>query len=158
MGWSKRDFVVTAYEEIGLSESDLSAEQLQSGLRRLDAMMAAFNARGIRLGYPLPSDADGSDLAQPSGVPDSAYEAIFTNLAIRLGSTIGRAISIELKVTAKQAYDTLLALASKPPERQMPSGLPAGAGNRCRNRNGRPFLDGPTDSLDAGDDGELEFE
>ncbi len=158
MGWSKRDIVVTAYEEIGLSESDLSAEQLQSGLRRLDAMMGVYNARGIRLGYPLPSDADGSDLEQASGVPDAAYEAIYTNLAIRLGSVIGRLISPELKVIAKQGYDTLLARAAQPPEQQMPSGIPAGAGNRYPNSNGRPFLDNPIDGIDAGPDSKLEFE
>ncbi len=153
MGWSKRDVVVQAFEEIGLSESDLSAEQLQSGMRKLDAMMAFFNARGIRLGYPIPSTANGGDLADPTNLKDEANEAVYTNLAIRLGSAIGRQVSMELKAIAKQGYDSLLARAALPPEVQLPSGTLAGAGNK-----GRVVLADPTSSIDAGPDSKLEFE
>ena len=40
MGWTKRQFVTQAFEEIGLASYvfDLTPEQLQSALRRLDAM------------------------------------------------------------------------------------------------------------------------
>ena len=48
MGWTKRQFVAQAFEEIGLASYvfDLTPEQLQSALRRLDTMMAAWNALG----------------------------------------------------------------------------------------------------------------
>jgi hypothetical protein len=54
MGYTKRQFISAAFEEIGLASYvfDLQPEQLQSALRRLDAMMADWNAKGIRLGYP----------------------------------------------------------------------------------------------------------
>jgi hypothetical protein len=57
MGYSKRQFISAAFEEIGLASYvfDLQPEQLQSAMRRLDAMMADWNGKGIRLGYPLPS-------------------------------------------------------------------------------------------------------
>lgn len=56
MGWTKRQFVTQAFEEIGLASYvfDLTPEQLDSALRRLDTMIASWNALGIRLGYPLP--------------------------------------------------------------------------------------------------------
>ena len=59
MGYKKRQFISAAFEEIGLASYvfDLQPEQLQSALRRLDAMMADWNAKGIRLGYPAPRTA-----------------------------------------------------------------------------------------------------
>lgn len=72
MGYSKRQFVAAAFEEIGLASYvfDLQPEQLQSALRRLDAMIADWNGKGIRLGYPLPGSPQYSDLDEPSEVPD----------------------------------------------------------------------------------------
>ena len=82
MGWTKRQFVTQAFEEIGLASYvfDLTPEQLQSALRRLDTMIAAWNALGIRLGYPLPSSPQDSDLDEPTLVPDWANEAIITSI------------------------------------------------------------------------------
>ena len=78
MGYTKRQFVTAALEEIGLASYvfDLQPEQLQSALRRLDALMAEWNGKGIRLGYPLPSSPQDSDLDEESNVPDSANEAV----------------------------------------------------------------------------------
>lgn len=157
MGWTKLDFVFQAFEEIGVAQSplDLSPEQRQSGLRKLDAMMAVWNGRGIRLGYPLPSSPGASDITDDTEVPDRANEAIYTNLAIRLASSIGRPVSMELKATAKQAYDVLLSHSAMPSEMQLPSGVPAGAGHKT---SGRPFLAGPEDAIDVGPDGELDLD
>lgn len=159
MGWTKREIITQAFGEIGLASYvfDLSAEQLQSALRTLDSMMASWNARGLRLGYPIPSTAGGSDLDHDSGVPDRANEAIVTALAIRLASSVGKAVSPELKQTAKAAYDALLLRIAMPPEQQFPSGMPAGAGNKAYG-TGSEYLTGPTEGLAAGDDDDLEFD
>ena len=52
MGWTKREYIEQAFEEIGLASYvfDLTPEQLQSALRKLDAMLAEWNAKGLRLG------------------------------------------------------------------------------------------------------------
>jgi hypothetical protein len=52
MSYSKRQFVEAAFEEIGLASYvfDLQPEQIDSACRRLDTMMAQWNAVGIRLG------------------------------------------------------------------------------------------------------------
>lgn len=74
MGWTKRQLITQAFEEIGLAAYvfDLTPEQLQSALRRMDAMVAGWNSNGVRIGYPLPSSPDSSNIDADSGVPDFA--------------------------------------------------------------------------------------
>jgi hypothetical protein len=159
MGYSKRQFVQAAFEEIGLATYafDLQPQQFESALRRLDAMMAEWNAKGIRLGYPIPGSPEDSDLDSESEVPDSANEAIITNLAIRIAPSYGRTPMPETKITAKTAYNTLLSRATMPPEQQFPSGLPRGAGWKPWRETNEPFLPGPEDPLTVGPDGPLDF-
>jgi hypothetical protein len=56
MSYTKRQFVTAAFEEIGLASYvfDLTNDELTSACKRLDAMMADWNAKGIRLSYPIP--------------------------------------------------------------------------------------------------------
>lgn len=132
MSWTKRQFVMQAFEEIGYSSYifDLEPEQLQSALRRLDSMMGTWNGKGIRIGYPLPSSPELSELDTETEVQDSANEAIYLNLAIRIAPTVGKTVSTETKKSAKAAYNQLLALMTKPTEMQLPTTLPSGAGNK----------------------------
>ena len=46
MGYSKRQFVEAAFAEVGLASYvfDLQPQDLEQALRRLDAMMAEWNA------------------------------------------------------------------------------------------------------------------
>jgi hypothetical protein len=158
MGYSKRQFVSAAFEEIGMAEYvfDLQPEQLQSALNRLDAMLAEWNAKGLRLGYSLPSSPQDSDLDEPTFAPDSAWEAIITNLAIRIAPGYGKAVSPDTKVTAKAAYNTLLQRAAFPLEQQLPETMPTGQGNKPW-RWDNPFVPRPVDPVDAGPDGPIEW-
>lgn len=156
MSYTKREFVEGAYAEIGAASYvfDLSAEDLQLALRRLDSMMAEWNARGIRLGYPLPASPSDSDLDEITTVPDSANEAIITNLAVRLAPGIGKTPAIETKVAASHALDTLLARAAMPSPIQLPS-MPYGAGSKQVDSTFTPAPDSP---LQAGPDSEITFQ
>ena len=158
MGYTKRQFVTSAFEEIGLADYvfDLSPEQLESALRRLDAMIAEWNAKGIRLSYPLPSSPQDSDLDQETFVPDAAYEAVITNLAVRIAPGYGKTVLPDTKMVAKGAYDTLLQRATFPLEQQFPDTMPSGAGNKPWWYD-NPFLQQPVDPVDAGPDGPLEW-
>lgn len=160
MGYSKRNFVYGAFEELGIASYafDLTPEELEGALRRLDAMLAEWNAKGLRLGYPIPGSPMDSDLDEPSQVPDSAYEAIITNLAVRLAPSYGKAVSPDTKATAKAGYNTLLSRACFPPEMQFPGSLPSGAGNKPLAVGGSIFVAEPEDSIDAGSDGPLTFD
>ena len=159
MGYSKRQFVAAAFEEIGLASYvfDLQSEQLQSAMRRIDAMMADWNGKGIRLGYPLPGSPQDSDLDEPTLVPDWANEAIITNGAVRIAPGYGKVVMPETKAVAKDSYNTLLQRAAMPPEQQLPATMPAGAGNKPWRVYDNPFIRPPVDPVDAGPDGPLQF-
>lgn len=159
MGYSKRQFVSAAFEEIGLASYafDLQPQQLESALRRLDAMLASWNSLGIRLGYPLPSSPEFSDIDAESEVPDSANEAIITNLAVKLAPSYGKQVMPETKATARETYNTLISRAVLPMEQQLPGTMPAGAGNKPWRVYDNPFLRPPVDPVLAGQDGQIEF-
>jgi hypothetical protein len=159
MGYSKLQFVQAAFEEIGLASYvfDLQPQQIESALRRLDAMMADWNGKGIRLAYPIPSNPENSDINAETGVPDSANEAIITNLALRLAPSYGKQIMPQTQVVARNAYQTLLNRAAMPTEQQMPGTMPAGAGNKPWRLYDDPFLRRPEEGVLAGQDGDIEY-
>lgn len=155
MSYTRREFIVAAYEEIGLADYvfDLDASQIESARRRLDGMMSQWNINGVRIGYPLTADADGSSINDETGVPDWANEAIITNLACRLAPSIGKQLSPDTKIAARKAYLAMLNQCAQPAEMQFPDTLPAGQG---RNRYSN-YVTPPTDPVQSGTDGELEF-
>jgi len=161
MAYTKRDIVEQAFEEIGLASYvfDLQPQQLDSALRRLDSMMATWNAKGIRLGYPLPSSPADSDLDQEIGVPDSAIEAMYLNLAIRISAGFGKTVSPDTRSSAKRAYNEVVANSALPVEMQLGNEtIPAGAGNKGWRYYNNPFLREPQDPLTVGSDGILDLE
>jgi len=161
VSWTKQQLIEAALTEIGIAsyEYDVHPGELASGLHRLDAMMADWNARGVRLGYPLYSDPDNSSVTEESGLRDSAVEAVIINLAMRLAPSYGRPVSRETKVAAKKALDTLLMRAgvTQPVEKQFPETLPKGAGYKTWRHRRDPFFIPPTDQLDAGPDSVLDL-
>ena len=129
MSWTKLQFIEAAFEEIGLASYnfDLNPGDLESALRRLDAMIAAWNAVGIRINYPLPSSPENSDLSSETGVPDFANQAIILKLAIQLAPGFGKTVSQDTKVGASDAYRALSIHFAQAPERQLPETMPFGA-------------------------------
>jgi hypothetical protein len=159
MSYTKRQFVQAAFNEIGLEsyEFDLQPEDFDMALRRLDSMIAEWNAQGIRVGYPIPTSPEDSDLDEETGVQDAANEAIITNLAIKVAPAFGKTPAVETKISASKAYKTLLSKTMQVPKQQMPSTMPSGAGNRPWNGVYRPFLYPPCDPIEAGKDSIIEF-
>lgn len=161
MSWTKREVVQNAFEEVGLASYafDLQPEQMQAGLRRLDNMMATWNSRGLRIGYPLTDSPAGSDLDQDTNVTDEAIEAIVSNLALRLAPILGKTVSPDTKATARSAYMALLSRRSTIPERLIDvNAVPAGAGTKYWRVNGDPFLQREDRGLTVGPDATLDFE
>lgn len=158
-GWTKEQLIEHAFAEIGLAPDvfNVAPEQIQRALRSLDAMMATWNGKGIRLGYPLPSSPDDSNIAQDSGIPDAANETVYLNLAIRIAPGVGKQVSPDTKISARAGYDVLLARAAFPPQ-QPSKNMPAGAGNKPWRRV-TPFMPLPVDPLLAAQGGDqIEFE
>lgn len=162
MAWTKRQLIVQAFEELALADYvfNIGPEPLESALRRLDAMMGEWNAKGIRLGYPIPTDPGDSELDDSSGVPDSANEAIILNLAMRIAPSFGKVVATETRQIAKAALNTLWTLNAIPRELQSRRETPAGEGswqNRSGYRRG-PFLPAPDDPILAGQDSQINLE
>jgi hypothetical protein len=160
MSYTKRQYVIAAFEEIGLASYvfDLTDNELLSACKRLDAMMAQWNAKGIRLGYPLPSNPDSTSLDVDTEVPDAANEAIILNLGIRIAPGYGKSVSPDTKISAKAAYTTLLGWTAQPtPEKQFPRTLPTGAGQKAWRYDQDPFMPIPVDPLTTGGDGVLDL-
>lgn len=161
MSWTKLDIVKQAFEMIGLASYvfDLQAGDLQSGLRHLDSMIASWERKGIRLGYPLPCSPGDSDIEDDSEIEGSAIEAVFTNLALRIAPSFGKVVMPELKQLASSSYKELLIKTAKPPyERQLPDTMPLGAGHKAWRDSGEEFVLPPVDPLLAGDDDIIEFD
>lgn len=154
MGWTKDQLIRKAYSKLGMGAAfNIDSDEVAEALSTLDSMMATWNGNGIRLGYSLPSSPDDSDPSDDSGLPDTANEAVYLNLAIRLAPDIGKAMAPDAKLAAMQCYNQLLRAAAFP-QAQFVRRLPAGAGNKPI-RSGRTFLPESAEPLLAGDDGPI---
>lgn len=141
---TKRQVVEDAFAELSLSGAvvDLTPEELQTGLGRLDRMLAHWDSRGVRIGYALPDPVLGSGLDDASGLPDGAVQTVVANLAVRLAAVYGKELSQDTRNTAKQGLDVLLGQAATPRPVDFPATLPLGAGNKPW-RGGNPFFPPP---------------
>ncbi len=128
MSFTKGELVHSALDELGIADYDFDVipEQLQSGIRKLDAMIMNWNGRGIILSYPISGTPNTPDPDSDSNIPDVAWEAVVTNLAIRIAPSYGKTVSPDTKITAKNAMNTLIAKYAQTPEMQLPS-MPKGA-------------------------------
>lgn len=147
MGWTKAQLISEAYAELALAgyEVDITPEEQQAALRRMDAMMARWNSQGLRIGYALSASPTGSNVDDDSGVPLEAVEAVYMNLAVNIAAGKGKALAASTKAAAKAAFDALLSrvVISQTAEQQLASGTPAGAGRKPWRTFGTPFIQTP---------------
>jgi len=158
MSYTKRQLVEGAFAEIGMAAFvfDVEPEDLQSSLRKLDAMMAMWNGRGIRLGYPVPLSPNSSSLDDDSNLPDWSVTAVIANLGIQIAPSYGKTVPAETRFSARDAYNVLLSRSAAPIEMQLPGTLPSGAGNKTWSIN-QPFMTDPVDPMLSGPDSLLTF-
>lgn len=161
MGWTKRQLIAAAFEEIGLADYvyDLTDDQIQSALRRLDTMVGAWGANGIRIGYPLSSNPDDSNIDADTQVPDFAVEAIITNLAVKIAPSYGKQVSQDTRNAADSTYNNMVNQTAYPiPERQMPQTMPRGQGTKPWRNFNNPYCYRPQEGILAGSDDEIQLE
>ena len=143
MSYTKGELASAALEEIGIAEYefDISPEQRQSVIGRMDMMIAGWNSRNILLSYPI-SKEENSSPDDDSNIPDWSWEAVVTNLALRIAPSYGKQVSIETKEIAKSSYTTLCGVFSKPTEMRLPS-MPKGAGYKTTEFRFTPVPEDP---------------
>lgn len=130
-------------------EQTIPAVDLNTGIRYLNRMMAAFDADGIQLGYTIVKSPNDK-LTVPAG----AYEGMMYNLCLRLANGYDIAVSGELAMIARQSKSTLTKLGVDLPKQNFPSTLPIGSGNDHGNGYlyGQTFFDGCCEDTDQCED------
>ena len=112
MSWTKREIITQAFGELGLASYvfNLTAEELQDAMRRLDTMMGIWTTRNIIFDpvYPQPATYGTGDLEDDTNAPDDALEPMYLNLAIRLAPSFGKTPSPDTRAAAKAGYTTML--------------------------------------------------
>lgn len=159
MSWTKRELIVQAYEDAAMASYvfDLVPEDLQSALRKLDAMMAMWARKGVNLGYAQSLGPDEGDLDQDSGIPVSAVFAVTANLASYVAAPYGKTVPPETLKAAKEGYEAIV-MPTRIPEIPRPGTMPRGAGNRRWNSGygyGRFYQNPKTGPVQNTPDGEL---
>ena len=129
---TKRYILDQAFDEIGLSgyAFNLSGNDLIAALRKLDALVATWEASGLSIGWVFSSNPDNSDPDDEITVPDASLQALATALAIRLAPSYGKQLSQDTKIAAANGLNALRTATQTIPQQQLPSNLPIGAGNK----------------------------
>jgi hypothetical protein len=131
MSWTKRQLIEMAFESVGLAGHiyALSPEQLQNAHKKLDAMMGTLSGRMTTV-YPLPANPEVADLDEETNLPDTANEAVYLNLGLRIAPGYGKQVTPDMKASARLAMDAVYAATMQRVEMQMPQGIPLGAGHK----------------------------
>lgn len=154
MSYTKGELALSALEELGIAEYefDISVEQKKAVIKRLDSMMAEWYGKGIKISFPI-SKVEDSSVDDETGIPDWAWEAVITNLAIRIAPSYGKTVSMETRIAAKNSYNVLCKNFVEPKEMQLPS-IPKGAGYK---NTDSPFTPPPEDTFVEPVDEDIDF-
>jgi len=149
MSWTKRQLINQAFSEIGLAsyDFDMQPEEYEDAMRQMDSMLADWEAKGIDLGYPVPTTPSGGDLDEDTTINLYANRAVYTNLALLIAPSHGKLVSSETKASAKSGYNTLLLKATLPTAMQFPANLPKGAGTKYWRDSQDPFFPTPEETV-----------
>lgn len=148
-GKPKSDLVEGAYELCGLNgfEYERTPEEMVTGLRFLNDMLAEWLADGVDLGFDFPTYGNGL-LEEPSGIPDSAVGVVKGMLAQRLCPGLGAALGQEARGQLTLSYQRLLSRSAATPPTMTPAASLPSMGVRHSRRRLRP-------SVISGDPGDL---
>jgi len=158
MGWSKRDLIIQALDELGLASYvfSIEPEQFVSAARKLDMIANSWSAEGVDIGYSGSSSPDSGDLDSDSGIIGLAVEAVVLTLAIRLSPSYGKEIPIALISSAAKAKRSLM-VALSPPVPQMSYGEMLHRGAGAKRVTTPDYYQNPADTIDSGSGPEIEF-
>lgn len=151
----KGDAVNQAYKMLTISGISLgpSNEDVSLGLTALEAMILSWERAGIYIGYIKSISYDDIDPNEDSGIKDTDYFAVYSNLACKLAPAFGKVAPPQLAADASKSYHDLFSeiLINVQPRPNMP----VGAGSR---RGGRCYYQGGETVIDVQQDGSLDLE
>jgi hypothetical protein len=131
---TKRQLIEQMFTECGLNgwEYDISPEEKDRALTRLDALMAELQGRGISLGYNFPAEIGAGDLDDDLGTPDQAFYGLATLGAERLAPTMGKTQTRESRMALTAAMKAVRSAAAVLVPLVEGPRMVYGAGNRWR--------------------------
>lgn len=123
-----REVVEDAMEDITVKKAEvaLTDDELQSGIRRLNDMLAQWNELGIIVGYNPVTNGDDVLELEPA-----ATAAVKAKLAIKLAPSYSKVVTPALVENAREAMEMLETANSHIGEIAYPDTLPIGSGNQC---------------------------
>jgi hypothetical protein len=133
MVWTKKQLIDAAFDELALGDGAyiLEPEQYISALMKLDAMLTAWGAKGVYLGWNSVSNTTQNPLGtnNSSGLPEFCNEAVYLNLALRLANSYGRLVSPDLRNLASSSYRDLVGILATTPVASSNGSIMLGAGD-----------------------------
>jgi len=130
---TKRQLVEQMFTECALNgwEYDLTGDEKDTALTRLDMLMYELRGRGIEIGYNFPSGIGAGSLNDDLGCPDQAFFALAILGAERLCPTMGKTQSKESRIALNSAMKALYSAADGfVPSLSLAPGTPIGSGNK----------------------------
>lgn len=130
---TKRQLVEQMFTECALNgwEYDLTPDEKDVALTRLDALMWELRGRGIDVGYNFPISIGSGDLDDELGAPDQAFFGLALMGAERLCPTMGKAMSKESRIALNTAQKAVISAATGfVPFMKFAPGTPIGSGNK----------------------------
>lgn len=133
MPQTKKFFIEKAFTELGVAAYvfDMDPEDWDNALSSLNAMIGEWEGLGIYVGdFPVSNDpsAPSDDLDTVVEVPTSNWRCLWTNLALMLAPSVGKAPERSTVAYASQSLERLEVRRVEIPQMQRPSTMPIGTG------------------------------
>lgn len=130
---TKRMLIGQAFNECSLNgwEYDITPDEQDAALNRLDMLMWELRGRGIDVSYNFPAGIGQGALSEDLGCPDQAFFGLSILLALRLCPTMGKRLSAESRQAMNDAMKAVRSAASVlVPVARLAPGTPIGSGNK----------------------------
>lgn len=130
MGWTKKQLIEQAFNEIGLMnyQFDMEPEDAQNACVTLDSLVAGLN---LPLSYNMTDNPSDTDLNQDSGLPNWANTPIYLLLAVALCPRYGKVANQDLKARAQQAKSGMYTMTANTNIACPLNNVPSGQGNKA---------------------------
>lgn len=136
MAKTKGDLVLKALRKAGLYSNstltDADPQAVEDAINDLEDMMAAWQVKGIELGY-LFADSANDVMPLPdddSGIPAWAYDGVSLKLAVQVCMDNVIQPSDTLLSAADSAYQTICIALTTIPQLERRNDMPRGSGNK----------------------------
>lgn len=126
------------FVECGLNgwEYDITPEEKDRALTRLDAFMWELKGRGIDVAYNFPAEIGSGDLDDALGCPNEAFYGLATLGGERLSPSMGKTQSKESRIALHNAMKAVRAVSvNQVPTITQPLDTQLGSGRRYYRRS-----------------------